>query len=297
MFIFDFEPQIMYFVQSFANSALDFFFKIITQFGGETLCIVIMAFVYWCVDKQSGEIIGFATLFTASTNNILKDIFRFQRPIGYEGIKTDAGLAAELEIANSPTGYKYSYSFPSGHSQTAAAMYSTAARCLKKWWGYILAAVLILGVGISRMYVGVHWPKDVVVGWIEGLLISLILYKLLYGKSGKRKMITYLVLGLGVAAVGIIFAGSDDTVKSLGSVVGFIAGVAFENRFVKFEIKGVAWWKRAIRLAIGLVLLIGLKVGLKALLPGDLIFGFIRYFLLLFVGIGLYPLTFKKLKF
>lgn len=297
MVVLSFEPEIMRFIQSFSNAVIDFIFKIFTQFGGETVCIVIMAFIYWCVNKRMGEKVGFITLSAVAANNIFKDIFRFERPIGYEGIKTDPALAAELEVNNSPTGYKYSYSFPSGHSITASSMYSSLAKSLNKWWGYVVAAVLILGVGISRMYVGVHWPKDVAAGWLLGLVFSLVLYRLVGGKSGKRKIIVYGVVAAVIAAAGFIFAATDDTVKSLGSLVGFVAGVAFENKFVDFEIENVGWIRRTIRFVLGLALIIGIKVALKAVFPTGLIFGFIRYFIILFFGMGIYPLIFKKLKF
>lgn len=297
MFVLGFEPNVMYFIQSIANPFWDMVFKTFTQLGGETLCIVIMAAIYWCINKEAGETVGFVTLCSVSANNILKDIFRFERPIGYAGINTDKGLAAELEIHNSPTNYKYSYSFPSGHSQTVSALYITLAQIIRRWWATIAAVFIVLMVGISRMYVGVHWPKDVFAGWIEGAVFSLVLFALLHGASRKKKMTVYIAFAAVISVAGLIFAGSDDTVKSLGSIVGFVAGVAFEGRFVNFEIKDVPVFKRVLRLVIGLIILIGLKVGLKALFPTTLIFGFIRYFLLLFVGMGIYPLIFKKLKF
>lgn len=297
MFVLGFEPGIMYSIQKLANPFWDVIFKSFTQLGGETLCIVVMAFIYWCLNKEAGETVGFVTLCSVSANNMLKDIFRFERPIGYAGIKTDERLAAELEITNSPSGYKYSYSFPSGHSQTASALYLTLAQVIRRWWATIAAVVIVLMVGLSRMYVGVHWPKDVFVGWIEGAIFSFVIYRLLHGATKRKKMTVYIIFAVVLSAAGLIFAGSDDTVKSLGSIVGFVVGVAFEGRFVNFDIKGVPVWKRAIRLVVGLIILIALKVALKAILPSDLIFGFIRYFLLLFVGMGLYPLAFKKLGF
>ena len=70
----------------------------------------------------------------------------------------------------------YSQSFPSGHSTTAAATYFTLAAIVAtletsrrgKILAFSLAAAITIAVGISRIYLGVHWPSDVLAGWIVG---------------------------------------------------------------------------------------------------------------------------------
>ena len=72
--------------------------------------------------------------------------------------------------------YVYSASFPSGHSTLSAAMYLTLAMLVaslephrgSKVMAFSLAALLILGIGFSRVYLGVHWPSDVLAGWALG---------------------------------------------------------------------------------------------------------------------------------
>jgi undecaprenyl-diphosphatase len=72
--------------------------------------------------------------------------------------------------------YVYSASFPSGHSTLSAAMYLTLAMLVaslephrgSKVMAFSLAALLILGIGFSRVYLGVHWPSDVLGGWALG---------------------------------------------------------------------------------------------------------------------------------
>jgi undecaprenyl-diphosphatase len=72
--------------------------------------------------------------------------------------------------------YVYSSSFPSGHSTLSAATFLTLAMLIAslepnrgtKRMVFALAAILVLGVGFSRIYLGVHWPSDVLAGWCLG---------------------------------------------------------------------------------------------------------------------------------
>lgn len=77
--------------------------------------------------------------------------------------------------------YVYSGSFPSGHSTLAAACYLTLAmlvasletRRRTKALAYGLAGAVLAGVGVSRVYLGVHWPSDVLAGWCLGAIWAL----------------------------------------------------------------------------------------------------------------------------
>lgn len=78
--------------------------------------------------------------------------------------------------------YVYTASFPSGHAMMSAATYLTLgallARVQPRWrmkaYLLLIAIFLMLTVGVSRIYLGVHWPTDVVAGWTAGAVWALL---------------------------------------------------------------------------------------------------------------------------
>jgi len=83
--------------------------------------------------------------------------------------------------------YVYSASFPSGHSTLSAATYLTLAVLIAslepnrgtKAMVFALAGLLVLAIGASRVYLGVHWPSDVLAGWSLGAAFALAAWSVL----------------------------------------------------------------------------------------------------------------------
>jgi undecaprenyl-diphosphatase len=81
-----------------------------------------------------------------------------------------------------------SFSFPSGHAMASAAFYPLlahdAAAHRPEWrrLAYAVGALLALFVGVGRLYLGVHWPTDVLAGWTLGLALALVAVRLLAGR-------------------------------------------------------------------------------------------------------------------
>lgn len=275
------ELEILRHIQSIANPFFDFLFQLITMCGEQIVLISIISIIYWALDKKFGEYIAYSVLTSVLLNNAVKDIFKMKRPIGEEGIRTLREKTA--------TGY----SFPSGHTQSSASFYGAMAIYLKKKAMYIIATIMIILIGFSRLYLGVHYPKDVIVGGILGVLTSLICYKL-YNRF-EDKMLLYVITFI-VFIPALIFAHSADFIKGMGTYLGFVIGMYIEKKYVNFSIEGSTTVK-VIRVLLGILILLVLQVGLKAIFPSETIFSFIRYALISFVGIGIYPMIFKKFKF
>ena len=276
----EFELNIIRAIQSIANPFLDGLFQFITMFGEEAILIPLIAVIYWAFNKRMGEFIAYASLTSVLVNGAIKDIFKAKRPIGEPGIRS-----LRVETA---TGY----SFPSGHTQGTASFWSAIAIYLKNNYMYAISALIIILVAISRLYLGVHYPKDVLFGAIFGILTSSIAYKLFNKVNNKIG----LYFGTFIVFMPVLlYAHSADFIKGMGTFLGFALGIYVEKKYVNFSVEGKSA-NKILRVVIGLAILILLKVGLKAVFPNKLVFHFLRYFIIVFFGIGLYPAIFKKLK-
>ena len=276
----EFELNIIRAIQSIANPFLDGLFQFITMFGEEAILIPLIAVIYWAFNKKMGEYIAYASLTSVLVNGAIKDIFKAKRPIGEPGIRS-----LRVETA---TGY----SFPSGHTQGTASFWSAIAIYLKNNYMYAISALIIILVAISRLYLGVHYPKDVLFGAIFGILTSFITYKL-FNKVNNKTALYFITFIIFIPA--LLYAHSADFIKGMGTFLGFALGIYVEKKYVNFSVEGKSI-NKILRVVIGLAILILLKVGLKAVFPNKLVFHFLRYFIIVFFGIGLYPAIFKKLK-
>lgn len=275
------ELSILRWLQQFSSDSLDTLFIGITQLGEENVLIVFITLIYWNIDKKFGKLLGFATMMTLVVNNSLKEIFSFARPIGEEGIRS---LRTETATGKA---------FPSGHTQTATTFYTMISMYAGKKWIQIICSSVIFLIGMSRMYLGLHYPKDVIAAWLLGIFIATFVYYNM--KTNKHPLYIY----LGAAGLGLILlpiSQSEDYFKALGLLLGFVLACIIEERYVKFKID-VSIVKKGIRLVLGLIILVVIKSGLKIIFPDALIFDLIRYFFVSFIAIGIYPMLFKKYDF
>jgi len=266
-------------VQSIHNPFLDAFFESITILGEEIFIVPLLLIIFWSVNKKFGEILAFTVFTSYLLNNSLKELFSFERPIGEEGIRT---LRPETATGKS---------FPSGHSQSAAATAGAFSLYLKNRWVTIVSLTLMVLVGLSRVYLGVHYPKDPIAGILLGLLVALICSKLFQKVDPLKMYLVVLILFLPA----LFFAQSTDFIKSLASYLGFFLGILLEKKKVDFSTDGPLL-KKMLRVVLGLILVLLIKEGLKGIFPETDLFDFIRYFLVTFVAMGIYPWFFKKIR-
>ena len=295
--------SLLYWLQSIRNPVLDAIFSVITRLGEETALMVVGMFILWCVSKKWGYRFFLIGLVGNTTNQLLKAIFLIPRPWV---------LDPEFPIVESARAAATGYSFPSGHTQTAAGVFGTLAVWLKKRWLTILCIVMTLLVGFSRMYLGVHTPLDVGVSLITSLFIVLGLNWLLNRCEGNSKAMLGIFLGaLAFALVLVLYVnfaplreannpefdahGRKSAWVCFGTMAGLILGWWFDEHYLHFETKAI-WWVQILKVIIGAGLVMGVRIGLKPVLNaifGDVQFiNGIRYFLMAVMASVIWPMSF-----
>ncbi|MBC8059887.1 MAG: phosphatase PAP2 family protein [Clostridiaceae bacterium] len=255
--------NIINFLQGFSNPILDKSFTTITMMGEETFFILFIALIFWCINKRVGYKLGFAVLSGSILNNILKITFHTKRPIGEEGIRS---LRVETATGSS---------FPSGHTQGTAELWTVIAREFKNIHTYILAIIFILLVATSRLYLGVHWPIDVVFGAIIGVVWSTTccwLFDLSIKRNNKLLLLTIII----PCILTVFFYGGSADIKTVAILISFFIGYYIEDRYIKFDEKATLSMQ-VIKYTLGISTLLFIKQFLKVLLPTTVVFDFIRY--------------------
>ena len=299
-FYFDWEVAIQEWMQGIIGEG--FGVKVasaITMFGEEMVLIAILGFLYWVYDKKYGRFVGLNILVGLVATPLLKNIFFRRRPYF-----DNATIKILKPVDSSAPIYDISaqgYSFPSGHSTNSAVLYSSIAMYKKNnkiLW--IIAFAVPFLVGCSRVALGAHYVTDVLCGWTLGFLIMLCFSYL--QTHVKNENILHLIVGI-VGFVGFFYCQTTDYYSGYGMMIGYFFAVPFEKKFVKFkETRSVL--RAILRVIGGGAIYFALNTLLKlpfdsdflasATLPSFIVRA-VRYAIIVFVVIGVYPLIFNKI--
>lgn len=274
---------------------------LITRFGEELAFLAVALVFFWCIDKKRGYYIMTVGFLGTIANQFLKLWCRIPRPWVLDENFTILEQAREAASG---------YSFPSGHSQTAVGTYGAIALTTEKKWLRRVCIALAVLVPFSRMYLGVHTPKDVLVGAGMALVLILLLRPIATREDKGLMKILFplmLVVGMGYLLFVELYRFPEDVdgenlasgIKNAYTLLGAIVGMAIvyivDEKKLHFPVKAV-WWAQLLKIALGLVVVLAVKSGLKT--PLNLIFGGhriadgVRYFLVVIAAGILWPLTF-----
>ena len=203
------------------------------------------------------------------------------------------------------------FSFPSGHSTNSAIVYGGIATWLwkktdpskgpaqirKRRLILVIGIGLPLLVGISRFVLGVHYPTDVLIGWLMGFILIVVLTWLRERVS--RKWL-HLIIFL-ISALGIFYCDTTDYFTGLGIMAGYFLALEFEERYIRFD-NTHKLLPCILRLIGGFAVYLGLNALLKLPFPEDFLqmhtlashlVRTARYTIVAFAALGLYPMVFK----
>jgi len=293
----------------------------ITWLGTEYFYMIALTLIYWCLDSALGARIGLILMLANSVGGFFKVIFHTPRPYWID--PRVSAFSAET-----------SFGLPSGHTLNATSVFGITAASFRKKWVWLAAVVIIILMGISRMYLGMHFLRDVV----GGLVIGTILLFLFTGLEEplvrwfKKQHIVYRICAALLSALLMIVAAlmsriaiigwempeswfttalnaSDVAIDPLsvegiftsaGVWFGLLAGLSFViNGSGAFDVSG-PWLRRFLRYLVGIIGLLALYAGLGALFPdtpdlGGYSLRFLRYTLIGLWTAWLAPLVFIKL--
>ena len=296
--------ELLYWFESIRTPVLDTVMSLITHLGEETFFMLAALLVFWCVDKRRGYYLLTVGFVGTLINQWLKIVCRVPRPWVRD---------PDFTIVESARAEAGGYSFPSGHTQCVVGYMGGIARFTKRTWLRVVCIILALLTAVSRMYLGVHTPADVGVSLLVAAALVFLLYPLIESTLWFPNRMYAIIGGMLALALGFVAfmelypfpadidgANLASAVKNAYTMAGAVAGVlvvyAFDSRILQFPTRA-PWWGQLIKLVGGLALVVLVRVLLKepllALCGGHEAAHAIRYFIMVLVAGGVWPMTFR----
>ena len=291
-FFFRWEISVIEFLQShfvISNTMS----QLLAFLGNEAVMILFFGLFYWSLDKEAGKRIGAGMFIGILFPSIVKNIVMRRRPYMDNG-NIFCKVEAVKGDLNDPL--VQGFSFPSMHASDSIISFGRLTE-QKNGFLKLIGVLLPLIIGISRLYLGVHYPTDVLAGWVIGI-VSVTLGNILYDRIADKKTVFSLILIAGLP--GWFFSKSNDFFSSYGIVLGLSLGFLFEKKHVGFSnTKNII--RIVLRPVLGLLVFSLLQILLKICVPESLAAGkfathiirTLRYSLSAFVTAGIYPMMFS----
>lgn len=305
--------EILLLIQNLRNvlgGVFNEFFTFITNIAVDYYIILIPLIIYWTIDKKKGLFIYLSHGLSCILNATLKSTFCVYRPWIID---------SRVKPLDSAMSGASGFSFPSGHTTSSSSVYLPLIKLYKEHKLTIFCIIMIALTMFSRLFVGVHTPKDVLVGLLLGLLstyIISIVYN--YIENNPKKDTLILIVSIALSVLVLLYVGLKNypmdyvdgkllvdpasmkinSFKDPGTFFGIVLAWYLERRYCKYNIAGTTSQK-VLRAIVGALLVVAYySIIVNAI--GKLININVVYFLLRastpLVFIVLYPLTWNKNK-
>ena len=321
--IFSLGLQVIQWMQSL-GAWLTPIMKLFTDLGYAQFYLVIAPAILWCYDSTLGMRVGIFLMINGMVNTALKVAFHGPRPYWY---------SSQVKVLASA---ENSFGAPSGHAQNAVVVWGGLAERIKGRVAWTIALILMFMIGISRIYLAVHFPHDVLLGWVFGVIMlvaMLVLEKPVVSwikklHVGLQLLVIFLFsmflillvilaqLSLGSWSLPLLWVNNahlafpaepqinpfsyNNFLNSTGAFFGLAAGWIWITRLGSFTTRD-RWWKLVLRYVLGVVGVLILYEGLGKLFVESETFlsyalVYIQYALIGFWISGFAPWLFVKIK-
>lgn len=308
-----FDIGIIEFLAEFRNSILDPIFIFFTWVGDLYGFILVISIVYVMFDKRIGFRLAILAVTTSTLNHLLKINIRNLRPGVSEGSEVIPNIWSDG--VPDPAVTVTEFSTPSGHAMGASSFYTYLDNKVRKTgWGLIFIIIIIM-VGLSRPYLGVHYLEDILLGWGIGLIVVFAFLKMENGVSNFWNKLSWIIKALIIfsvsAAIWVSIGLMTDwglegytLATNSGFISGLLIGRRWELRWVKFDPKSSSIIFKILRLILTVALIMGVMLGLdmafEIISGDDSLLGYalryVRYSMVGLTAIFIAPLIFTKLK-
>lgn len=291
----EWEARLIEWLQTSLSSAADFA-KFFDFFGAETGLLILVLVVTFCWKKKAGQrlalIVSCVNLWLPMIKSaVLRPRPYMEYPDRVKPLALSDESAAAMDVA------AQGYSFPSMHSASIAAVYFWLAKEAKKNWLWIVAGVLTVLVGVSRVVAGMHYPTDVLAGWILGFAVIGVFVML--DRYVHKEWLYYVILLIS-AIPGLFYVRTTDYFTALGCLIGAIAAFIFERKYVNYEdTQRIPAMLLRVFGAVFIYLVVNKLLKLpfdKQFLAGTSLAAFLirtaRYAIIMFLIMGVYPKVF-----
>ena len=261
------------------SPSLDGLMKFFTFLGRIEFYLLIIPFVYWTIDKRLGMRTLLVLIFIDTAGMAFKLLFHQPRPYWIGGIK--------------PLAEESSYGIPSTHASDSLAVGGYLAYRVKRTWFWIVTVVVLFFIGLSRLFLGAHFPHDVLFGWLIGAIV-------LWGfmrsadrvatwaksKTLSTQIAVGFVISIAIILIGFLirllisgisdpaswsnYASEARTISPFftlsGALFGSVAGYAMMRQHARFQASGKLG-TRVLRYLVGIIGVVLIYFGL------DVVFG------------------------
>jgi len=245
-------------LQQFQTPLGNEIFELITSLGGSSYLYLIPV-VVWCLDYRTGLRLLAVFSITVFVNATLKTWISQPRPF-----QLDPRVMSRGENG---------YGLPSGHAQLAVVFWGVVASWVARPWFWLVSVAVMAAIGFSRIYLGVHFPSDVIAGWALGAATlwtfasqgDRVLAALRRAELGAQIGLS-LAVGAALFVADLLLVGDAERLNAgaAGFIAGAGVGAAIAARHVDFDGRGPGW-QRALRYLVGMAVMLSMLGSMREL--------------------------------